>query len=141
MVLTRWDPFRELRRMDESMNRPWRGYRARRPDGWSVPLDVVRDGDNTLIHASLPGVKPEDINVTIEDGLLTIRAEPETEREGQDGNYLIRERRTGKLDRTLRLPQTVDADKVESRYKDGVLTITLPKVEAEKAKHIEVKAA
>ena len=141
MVLARWDPFRELRRMDESMNRSWRGYRAHRLDGWSVPLDVVRDGDNTLIHALLPGVKPEDINVTIEDGLLTIRAEPETEREGQDGNYLIRERRTGKLDRTVRLPQTVDADKVESRYKDGVLTITLPKVEAEKAKHIEVKAA
>ena len=136
MMLERWDPFRELRRMD----RLWRGFGiGREIGGWAVPLDVVQEGDDIVVRASVPGVKPEDIKVTIEEDLLTIKAETEAEHEENNGNYLVRERRAGKFHRSLRLPDTVDAEKVESRYDHGALTIRFPKVEAKKAKRLEIK--
>ena len=138
MTLERWDPFRELRRMD----RLWRGFGiGREIERWAVPLGVVREGDDIVVRASVPGVKPEDIQVTVEEDLLTIKAETETEAEHEEsnGNYLMRERRAGKFHRSLRLPDTVDAEKVESRYDHGVLTIRFPKVEAKKARRLEIK--
>ena len=102
MALQRWDPFRELRHMEYAADRLWRGFgpRAGVPtsdtDSWGIPLDIVRDTDNVVVRASLAGVKPGDINVTIEDNLLTVKGSTETERsEGNDGTYLLRERRTG----------------------------------------------
>ena len=140
MVLQRRDPFRELRRLDEVADRFWRGFGiGRYTDSWRVPLDVVQEADNILVHVSVPGVKPEDIQVTIEEGLLTIKGETKTAHEERDGNYLIRERRSGRYHRTLRLPDTVDTDNAESRYEDGVLTVTLPKIEGKKAKRLEIK--
>ena len=140
MVLQRRDPFRDLRRIENTMDRFWRGFGAHETGGWAVPLDVVQDGDSIVIHGTLPGVKAEDISVTIDDGVLEIKAESKTDHEEQNGNYLIRERRAGKFHRVLRLPDSVDADKAETRYEDGVLTVRLPKVEARKAKVLEVKA-
>ncbi len=140
MVLQRWDPFRDLRRIENTVDRFWRGFGAYEAGGWAVPLDVVQDGDSIVIHGTLPGVKAEDISVTIDDGVLEIKAESKTDHEEQNGNYLIRERRAGKFHRVVRLPDSVDADKAETRYEDGVLTVRLPKVEARKAKVLEVKA-
>ncbi len=140
MVLQRRDPFRDLRRIENTMDRFWRGFGAHEAGGWAVPLDVVQDGDSIVIHGTLPGVKAEDISVTIDEGVLEIKAESKTDHEKQNGNYLIRERRAGKFHRVIRLPDSVDADKAETRYEDGVLTVTLPKVEARKAKVLEVKA-
>ena len=78
MVLRRWEPFRELRSMEDTINRMWRGFGgdAANPavGGWSVPLDVVREGDSITVHASLPGVDPENVDVSVEDNLLTITA-------------------------------------------------------------------
>lgn len=142
MVLERRDPFRELRRMERTMDHLWRGFGAR--DGvehWIVPLDVVQDGEQLVVNATVPGVKPEEIQVTVEDRVLTIGAETKAEREEGDGNYLLRERRAGKFRRALRLPETVDADKAETAYENGVLTITFPKLEAKRAKRLEIKAA
>ena len=85
--------------------------------------------------------KPEDVKVTVEDGVLTIKAESANEREEKDERYLVRERRSGKYRRALRLPDTLDADKAESRYENGVLTVKFPKVEAKKARKLEVKVA
>mgnify|MGYP000551319305 CR=1 FL=1 len=145
MVLQRWDPFAELRHTDEALERLWGSIGVRTVDGgmggWSVPLDVVQGGDNILVHASLPGVKPEDIQVTIENDILTIKGEPTTDHEERNGHYLMRERRAGRFHRALRLPDTLDADKGESRYESGVLTVKFPKVEAKKAKKLEVKVA
>ena len=87
----------------------------------------------------MPGVEPEDIKVTIEEGLLIIEGDTRTGHEERDGNYLMRERRAGKFRRSLRLPKTVDTDKVESRYEQGVLTITFPKVESKRARRLEIK--
>ncbi len=140
MVLQRRDPFRNLRRIESTMDRFWRGSGPTEAGGWAVPLDVVQDGDSIVIHGTLPGVKAEDISVTIDDGVLEIKAESKTDHEEQNGNYLIRERRAGKFHRVVRLPDSVDADKAETRYEDGVLTVRLPKVEARKAKVLEVKA-
>ena len=140
MALQRWEPFRDLRRIENTVDRFWRGFGADQTGGWAVPLDVIQEGDNIVVQGTLPGVKPEDIKVTIEDGLLNISAESKHERDEPSGSYLIRERRSGKFRRVLRLPDSVDAEAAETTYENGVLTVTLPKVEAKKAKRLEVKA-
>ena len=145
MMLARWDPFGEFRRKDRAMSRLWPGFRftgvVGGVDSWAVPLDVVKEGDNIVVRASLPGVGPEDIQVTVEDGLLTIKGEYKTQNEERKGEYLMREHRTGTFHRAVRMPDTVDTDKAESSHEHGVLTITFPKVEGKKAKRLEIKAA
>ena len=144
MVLRRWDPFIDARRMHNAMERMWDGLNHPNgeptPGRWTVPLDVKEEGDNIVIKASLPGVAPENIDVTIEDRLLTIKGTRDTDCETKEGSYLIRERRSGTFYRALRLPDTVDADKVGPVYEHGVLTVTLPKAESKKAKRLTVAA-
>ena len=145
MVLQRWAPISEFRRVDDIVDRFWKGFGVGptlSDDGGrsGIPFDVVRDGDDIVVRASVPGVAPEDINVDIEDGVLTVSTGRTSESEKEEGTYLLRERRSGSYRRSLRLPDSVDADKAESSYEHGVVTITFPKVEARKAKHIEVKA-
>ena len=142
MVLRRWEPLRELRTMEDTINRLWRGYGGESADpaveGWSVPLDVVREGDKIMVHASLPGVDPENIDVSVEDSVLTITATTNADVEREEGEYLMRERRTGSFHRALRLPDTVDTERIQPGYKNGVLTITIPKAESKKAKRLKV---
>jgi HSP20 family protein len=107
-------------------------------ESWSVPLDVVQEGDNIIVQASLPGVNPEDVQVTIEENVLTIKGQTKMEYERKDGSYLMRERRTGSFHRSLRLPDTVDTAKAEPYYEHGVLTVTIPKAEAKKAKQLTI---
>ena len=92
-----------------------------------------------VITASLPGLRTDEIRVTIEHGALSIAAEKATETEESSNGYLLRERRAGKLHRAIRLSDTVDADSAESTYNDGILTISLTKVEDKKAKKLEIK--
>ena len=148
MVLTRWDPRFEIRRAHRLATRRFAGFPAffagsRYSDSdeqrdWSIPLDIVRDGDTVTVKASLPGVQPEDIDVSIEGGVLTIKADTKAEEEREDGGYVVRERRAGSFRRSLRLSDNVDTDKVEPRYENGVLTIALPVAESKKAKHLTV---
>ena len=139
MVLQRWDPGAELRRMDEVMNRLWRNYSGSSNsegavEGWAVPIDVRQEGDNITVDASMPGVDPSQINATVEDGVLTIRGQTATETEKKDERYYLRERRAGTFHRSVRLPETVDTERAESTYRNGVLSITFPKQETMKAK-------
>ena len=143
MVVRRWDPFVELRRMQENMDHLWRGFSqptsgSGEMEGWAIPLDVVQDGDNIVVHASVPGVDPSNLNVTIENDVLTIRGETASESERQNGNYLMRERHTGSFHRSLRLPDTLDVEKAQSNYDHGVLTISFPKVEAKQARQLAI---
>jgi HSP20 family protein len=144
MVLKRWEPFAELRQMQENMDRLWHsffpsyGNSSPQMEGWAIPMDVVQEGDNILVHASLPGIHPDDINVSIEDNVLTIKAETRIEHESTNGNYLMHERRFGSFHRSLRLPDTVDTDQAATNYEYGVLTITFPKVESKRAKQLKV---
>ena len=141
MVLQRWDPLFDFRR---AMNRHVRATGLARLDHekreWAIPLDVVEEEDEILVRASIPGVKVDDIDVSIENRVLTIKAETKTEAEHKEGGYLVRERRSGSFIRSLRLPETVDADQAKTSYNDGVLTVNLPKAESKKAKHLKIVA-
>jgi HSP20 family protein len=141
MVMQRWDPVRELRQMDETMNRLWRGYGGA-PSGtedWNISLDVVQRPDEIVVKASIPGIKPEAVDLAIEDNILTLRTDRKPDFEDDKSVYLVQERPTGSFYRALRLPETVDANKVQSTYENGVLTIVLPKAEEKKKKQIKIQ--
>src|ERR687894_3282752 len=143
MTLQRWDPFNELRRMQETMNQLWRGFGTNTTEGqemetWAVPLDVVQQGDNFVIRASLPGVNPDNIDVSIEDNVLTIRGQSTHESEHKEANYLMRERRSSSFYRALRLPDTVDSDQAQPHYEHGVLSITFPRLELKRARRLQI---
>ena len=114
----------------------WRGWTGCRK--LAVPLDVVQEGENIVVKASVPGVSPEDIDVSIENDVLTIKGQTKEEREHQEGNYLMRERRSGSFYRALRLPDTVDSDKAQPHYENGVLSITFPRMESKRAKRLQI---
>lgn len=101
-----------------------------------IPIDLTHDDDAVSVRASIPGAAPEDIDVAVEDGALTISAE--TQNDG-DGAFIIRERRAGKLRRTIRLPNSLDVDKAETEYKHGVLTVVFPKAAAARTRRLEIK--
>jgi HSP20 family protein len=143
MVLRRWEPFRELRQIQENMDRLWRSFgpgkgEAGNVENWAIPLDVVQQGDNVIVKASVPGVNPEDIDVSIENDVLIIKGQTKEEREHQEGNYLMRERRRGSFYRALRLPDTLDSDQAQPHYEHGVLSITFPRLESKRAKRLHI---
>ena len=143
MIIRRRDPSNELRRMQENMDQLWQSFApvragAEQREGRAAPLDVIQDGEDIVVQASLPGVDPKHINVSIESDVLTIRGNASGHVERQSGNYLMRERHTGSFHRSLRLPDSLDLEKAHSRYDNGVLTITLPKLEARQARQLEV---
>jgi HSP20 family protein len=142
MVLRRWEPFRELRQMQENMDRLWRNFNPGGEEGsgenWAIPLDVVQEGENIVVKASVPGVNPEEIDVSIENDVLTIKGQTNEERERQEGNFLMRERHTGCFYRALRLPDSVDFDKAQPHYENGVLSITFPRMESKKARRLQI---
>jgi HSP20 family protein len=142
MALRRWEPFRELRQMQDNMDRLWRSIGFGGGDGevedWAIPLDVAQEGDNIVVKASLPGVKPEDIDVSIENDVLVIKGHSREERERREGDYLMRERRSGSFHRALRLPDTVDFDQAQPHYENGVLSIAFSKVESKKARRLKI---
>ena len=143
MVLRRWEPFRELRQMQENMDRLWHNFgqeggEARNVENWAIPLDVVQQEDNIVVKASVPGVNPEDLDISIENDVLIIRGQTKEEHERQEGNYLMRERRSGSFYRALRLPDTLDSDQAQPHYENGVLSITFPRMESQRAKRLQI---
>ena len=143
MAIERWSPFADLRKFDDVFNRFWRSTSGIHDgsEAWSIPLDVIRSGDDVVVKASLPGVKKDDVEVTIEDSVLTIRAEIKSESDSSESGYLLRERREGSFFRAVRLPETVDSENAASSFGDGVLTITLPKKEEKKARKLTISSA
>ena len=107
---------------------------------WIPALDVTETEKEIKVTAEVPGIDKEDIAVSLSEGLLTISGEKKEEREEKDGDRYVSERRYGSFSRTVRLAMDVEVDKVEAAYKDGVLTITLPKAETAHTKKIEVKS-
>ena len=106
--------------------------------GWAPALDVYEDKDNFVVHTELPGLKREDIEVTLQDGVLVISGERKTEEKRNEGEIRRQERHYGKFQRALTLPASVAADKVKAQYKDGILTVTVPKAEEAKPRKIDV---
>ncbi len=134
MAIQRWNPFIDLRAFNRARFGPYESGR------WPIPLDVVSEGEDVVVRASLPGLKPEDISVTLEDRLLTIQGETSVDTEVEKSDYLLRERRVGRFSRSLRLPGSVDTDKAAPSYENGVLTITIPRHESTRTRHLDIKA-
>ena len=109
--------------------------------GWTPALDVYEDKDNVTVKAELPGLKREEIEVSLHDGTLSISGERKGEEKHQDAEVYRAERFFGKFQRTVTLPTPVAADKVKAQYKDGILTVTLPKTEEAKPKQIDVSVS
>ena len=109
--------------------------------GWTPALDVFEDKDNLFVKAELPGMKREDIEVSLHDGSLSISGERKSEKKYEEAEVYRTERFVGKFQRTVTLPSPVAADKVKAQYKDGILTITLPKTEEAKPKQIDVSVS
>jgi HSP20 family protein len=145
MVVQRWVPLADFGRIQGQLNRLRRGYwdngygLEREAEAWAIPLDVVEREGEIEIHASVPSVDPKDVQVSTEDGVLTIRAETKEEHDEENDKYLLRERRSGSFFRSLRLPDTVDAQKAQASYDKGVLTVTLPKAEDKKPRQLTVE--
>jgi len=110
------------------------------PSEWGLALDVSEDEDAYLVKASLPGIKPEDLEVTYNKGLLSIRGQVKDDSEITKGEYHIRERRFGSFSRSISLPSTVRADDIQADYEDGILTLKLPKSEEVKPRRIQVQS-
>ena len=108
---------------------------------WSPLLDVAETGDEYLVKASLPGIEPDDLEITYNDNVLIIKGETQAEREVEEQRYHLRERRSGSFSRSLSLPSTVEADHIQASYTAGVLTLHLPKLEEAKPKRIQVRSS
>jgi HSP20 family protein len=139
-----WDPFTGLADIQEEMNRLFDTslQRTARGDfeGAFLPaIDVVEEKDNYLVKVELPGLTKEDVNVSLQDNYLAIRGEKKHEAETKEANFYRRERAYGAFSRTIELPTRVDAGKIDAQFKDGVLSVKLPKTEEAKPKQIEVK--
>jgi len=145
--MTPWRPFRELedveRRFDEVFGRPalpslW--WRSPEEINWVPALDVFEKDNKLVVKAEIPGMKEEDIDVSVVDNTLTIKGEKRTETEVKDEDYYRCERSYGSFFRSVPLPSAVDANKIEANYEDGVLEVTLPKTAAAKRKKVKVAA-
>lgn len=145
--LMRWNP-RLIRRnllseFDQMMDEMMRltGREIDMPAAWGVALDVAENDEEYTIQASIPGVDPSDVEITLEDNVLTVAGESKEEKESEGRTYHLRERRYGQFRRSVTLPTKVEADDVEAECRDGVLTIHVPKSEDVKPKRIQIKGA
>jgi HSP20 family protein len=109
------------------------------PRLWNPAVDVYQDKDNVYVKAEVPGMKKEDVEVSLHDGILSISGERKSETQHKDAETYRSERFVGRFQRSFTLPSLVKADEVKAQYKDGILTITLPKAEEAKPKQIEIK--
>ncbi|MFN0146728.1 MAG: Hsp20/alpha crystallin family protein [Dehalococcoidia bacterium] len=146
-TLTRWDPFSELASMRSVMDRLFDQSFGRFPalrnggeelGAAALGLDVFETNEEYVVKAAIPGVDPKDVDIQVEDDVLTIKGEFQQKDEANEENYLRRELRYGAFQRSLRLPPTVDAEKAAASFEHGVLKLTLPKKAEARAKTIKI---
>ena len=146
MVLQRWEPFGRLRRMDRDVDRVWR-HMFRPHHTWPrygtsdgvFPLDVYEDGDSLVVRATVPGVASEDLEVTTAENVLTIKGKSKVEKEVTEDEYLHREHRYGSFSRQVALPRGLDTAGAKASYRNGILTMTIPKTEETKPKALKIE--
>ncbi|HET7152684.1 MAG TPA: Hsp20/alpha crystallin family protein [Candidatus Kapabacteria bacterium] len=142
MTLVRWQPLRELDHVSNVMRRFFEdeGLPSFGIGSFVPKVDLSEDEKNVYVHAELPGLAKEDVKVTVSDeNVLTIRGEKKREEKTEKKNYYRVERSFGEFVRSIPLPAEVKGDAIEAKYQDGILNITLPKVEPTKPKEVEVK--
>lgn len=144
MAIVRWDPFQDMvslrdamdRLFQESFIRPTSRMLAR--EG-VFPMDVYETDNEFVVKASLPGIKPEDVEITMTGDTLTIKGETKADEEVKQENYYLQERKYGSFVRSVTIPVLVQADKADAKFEHGILTLTLPKAEEVKPRTIRVK--
>ena len=135
-ALTRWEPFAELGELRSRFDRMFADV-----DGaWSPAVDVVRDNGNLVVRADVPGIKPEEVKIEVEDDILTVSGEHEEKKEEKDKHYLRRERRYGSFSRSMALPAGVEVKKIKAKTHDGVVEVTIPLPTESQKQKVEIKA-
>lgn len=144
-IVRRPSPLGELVSLRQAMDRLFEDSFVRaRPFGpltdsaVALPLDITSSPDALVVDAALPGIRPEDVEITVEDGTLTIRAESSSEREVTEGETLINEIRRGAVSRAVALPAGLEPDKASASFEHGVLHLRIPRAEAEKPRQIRI---
>ncbi len=147
MTIVRYDPFRDLRTLQEEVNRlfsnnltPSFGDEGIGRGAWNPNVDIYENKDQIVLEAELPGMNREDFELTIENSVITLRGERRFEKQDDADNYHRVERAFGSFTRSFTLPQTVSGDGATAEYRNGVLRVTLPKREETKARRIEITA-
>ena len=144
-VIARWDPFREFSTLQDRMNRLFRESYG--PEGrdeslttsqFAPPVDVYEDEHNVVLKVEVPGIDEKDIDVRVENNVLTVHGERKVEKEEKEENFRRIERQYGSFTRTFTVPSTVDAERIQADYDKGILKIVLPKKAEAKPKSIKV---
>ena len=144
--LIRWNPVRDMMTLRNDFDRLFENFmdlpqfQGNGGPDWGLALDVAETEDNFTIKASVPGINPDDIDITLSENVLTIKGEFKAESNVEEEKYHLRERRYGSFGRSVTLPVMVNADAVEADYSNGVLTLTVPKAEEVKPRRISIKA-
>ena len=142
MSLIRWQPRSEWMDLPRDLERFFGDFGLdlwKSDTIWQPAVDIVETKDGFEVKAELPGMKKDDIKIEFEDGVLTLTGERKSEKEDKDKNFYRMERRYGKFQRCFALPKNVKVDEIKASYKDGVLTVNIPKAEEAKAKEIEIR--
>ncbi len=147
MSLVRWDPFRDLNNLQNSINRLFDDSMRylRQPDGanltqsWMFPVDIKETPDAVVIYAEIPGISREDISLSYNNNVLTIRGERKNELREEGASYIKVERKYGSFSRSFSLDVPIEQEAIKACYKDGMLEITLPKKEQAKTREIEIE--
>jgi HSP20 family protein len=142
--MVRWDPFREVMGLRRAMDRLFddalvSSSNEWQPVAWNLALDVIENDNEYVVKASVPGLKPEDLDITYDNNVLVIKGELKEEKDTEEDNYHLRERRYGSFSRSLTLPSNVKGDEIQASYTDGVLKLQLPKAEESKPKRITIQ--
>ena len=145
MPIVRWEPFRDLVTTQDRFNRLFNetfsqvfGDEGTASKTWLPPVDIIEQENSLVLKAELPGIDPNDIEIRVEDNTLHMKGERKFEKDIKEENLHRVERSYGAFSRTFALPSSIDADKVQAEYKDGILTLTMPKREEAKPKTIKI---
>lgn len=142
--LTRWEPVREMMTLREAVDRLFDDAFTRPigTNGGSIipAIDLYQTDDEVVVKAALPGLKPDDVQITVTNDLLTLRGEFKWENGQKNATYHIREQRHGSFERSISLPVAVQTEKAKADFQNGILTISLPKAESVRPKTISIKA-
>jgi HSP20 family protein len=145
MAIVRWEPFRDLVTAQRDFDRLFReafssqlGETELSTRSWAPPVDIYETEDAIILKAELPGVDPKDVEVRVEDNTLYLKGERKFEKEVKEQNYHRVERSYGSFARSFSLPNSISTDKVKAEFKDGLLTLTMPKREEAKPKTIKI---
>jgi HSP20 family protein len=136
--LTQWRPFAELEDLRGRIDRMFSDIENGDVRKWRMAVDVIERDDKYVLRADVPGIKPDEVKIEVEDDLLRVSAEHEESEEEKKDDYLRRERRYGSFSRSVRLPTGVTADKVEATCKDGVVEVSFPKPKEEERKAVMI---